>query len=332
MRIEQVPALPKPLPRVIVGAASMGSVLPPSLVSVSTRARAFAHLDELFAAGCTAFDTAAFYQAGGSERLLGEWLEARKNRDQLFLITKGAHPNPALPLSRFNPKAVTEDLHASLRRLRTDHVELYLLHRDDPKRPFEALVELLSRFHREGKIGAWGVSNWKVDRIQGAVEYARAHGLVPPAASSPHFSLLEWVHRPWPGTVSIAGDAAREARAFHQRTQLPVLAWSPLGRGFFGDRVHEGVRPGVIDIATRLMLRAYGSPANFARKRRAEELAKKHGVSAAQIALAWLFHQPFPVFAVVSASTAEKMKRNIAAAELELTQAEVAFVESGEPL
>jgi aryl-alcohol dehydrogenase-like predicted oxidoreductase len=306
------------IPRVIAGTARLGSVVPDPLVSAADRERAFVHLDAMLEAGCSAFDIAASYQLGGTERIIGRWIESRRNRDRLFLITKGGHPYPVVQPHRITPKALADDLSASLRRLKTDRVDLYLLHRDDPAAPLEPILESLVSFQRAGKIGAWGVSNWTHDRIREIDALARAGGVPSVSASSPHFSLAEWTSVPWKGCVSIAGDSNREARAFYARTQLPVLAWSPLGRGFFSASAGENDD------------RVYASPSNVARRQRARSLADKYGVSAAQIALAYLFRQPFPLFAVVAASTAEKMKKNLLAAELPITEDELRWIESGE--
>jgi aryl-alcohol dehydrogenase-like predicted oxidoreductase len=308
----------------------MGSVLPDALTPAAGRKAALAHLDALVEAGCTAFDTAAIYQAGGTERLLGAWL-ARGGpalRARVQLVTKGVHPNPLLPgSSRFSARELTRDLEASLRRLKVERVEVYLMHRDDPRAPFEPLVEALGAWVRAGKVGAWGVSNWGPARLAAADAHARAAGLPPPAVSSPHFSLLDWVRVPWPGCVSLAGEAGAEARAFHARTGLPVLAWSPLGHGFLSDKLEAGKAPG--DAALKDAVRTYGSEANWARKARCAEVARARGVSPAQVALAWLFHQPFPVSAVVAASTAGRMKSNLEAAALRLTASEVHYLETG---
>ncbi len=270
--------------------------------------------------GASAFDLAASYQVGGTERVVGDWIASRRHRDRLFLITKGGHPLPVVQPHRLTTKALTDDLHASLRRLRTEQVDLYLLHRDDPTQPLEPLLETLLAFQRSGAIKAWGVSNWSHERIRALDALAGEAKVASVAASSPHFSLVEWARVPWKGCVSVAGDANRDARAFYARTQLPVLAWSPLGRGFFSSREAAGDR-------------TYGSTANLARRERAEKLSRKYEVSAAQIALAYLFSQPFPVFAVVAVSSAEKMKGNLGASTLRLPKNEVRWLETGgEPL
>jgi aryl-alcohol dehydrogenase-like predicted oxidoreductase len=312
------------VPRVILGTSNVGSVVPDALVPGASRERELRYLDSMLAVGCSAFDIAASYQLGGTERVIGEWMHARHNRGQLFLITKGGHPYPVVQPNRVTPKALADDLHDSLRRLRTEYVDLYLLHRDHPGAPLEPILETLDGFRRSGKVKAWGVSNWTHARIQALDALARASGLPSVAASSPHFSLVDWTSVPWKGCVSIAGDGGRDARAFHGETQLPVLAWSPLGRGFFSRPAPEAAKDGA---------GVYGSPANVARRERAETLARKYEVSAAQIALAYLFSQPFPVFAIVAASTAEKMRGNLAVSALRLRKSEVGWLESGgEPL
>jgi aryl-alcohol dehydrogenase-like predicted oxidoreductase len=294
--------------------------LPDALVSEGDRARAFRSLDGMLEAGCLAFDLAASYQLGGTERLFGSWIDSRRNRDQVFLITKGGHPYPVVQPHRVTPGALRDDLHASLRRLRTERVDLFLLHKDDPGAPLEPILEGLATLEREGKFGAWGVSNWTHERIRALDALAHAAGVSRPAASSPHFSLVEWTRLPWKGSTSISGDANRDARAFYASTQMPVLAWSPLGRGFFS--AHEEPSGDA--------QRTYGTAANVARKRRAEELGHKVHATAAQVALAYVLRQPFPAFAIVATSTPEKMRSNLEAAQIPLSESQARWLESGE--
>jgi aryl-alcohol dehydrogenase-like predicted oxidoreductase len=281
-------------------------------------------LDGILELGCSAFDVAASYRVGGTERLIGGWIASRRNRDRLFLISKGAHPYPIVQPHRLNPQALSADLHASLKRLRTERVDLYLLHRDDENAPLEPLLETLTMFQRQGKLGAWGVSNWTHQRIRALSMLAQSAGVPSVAASSPHFSLLEWVKPPWNGCVSIAGESHSEARAYYETAQLPVLAWSPLGSGFFSPRRGWA--------SASRSLRTYGSRSNFARRRRAEELAKKYDRSPAQIALAYLYSQPFPVFAVVAASTTQHMMSNLEATSLRLSMNEIRWLEMGDEM
>ena len=307
--------LPASLPRIVVGTARMGSVLPDALARGADRATAFAFLDGLLEMGCSAFDLAASYMLGGTERLFGAWMASRRNRDRLFLVTKGGHPYPVLGRHRLGRRALSADLEGSLRRLGVERVDLYLLHKDDETEPLEPILETMTAFVDSGKIAAWGVSNWTLGRLRAISELATAEGLAGISASSPHHSLVRWTRPPWPGSVSIAGDEGAGARAYHEETQLPVLAWSPLGGGFFGGGLHAG---------------PYASAPNEGRRRRAEALGARRGATASQVALAYLFHQPFPVFAVSAARSAEHMKRNIEATTMRLSPGEVRWLESGD--
>lgn len=310
--------IPSPkLPPIVVGTAALGSLLPDALVPAKSREKELKFLDACLELGCTAFDAAALYQLGGTERLLGAWVDSRRIRDRVFLITKGAHPNPVLGTSHFSAQDVEAELHGSLRRLRTDYVDLYLLHRDDPKRPFDEVIDALARLQKEGKVRAYGVSNWELPRLQQAHAYTVAKGLPPLAANSPHYSLFEWTKRPWPGTVSLAGADQQAARAWHAEVKLPVFAWSPLGHGYLSDPPSRHGRA------------HYGNAVNDGRKQRAQELAKKKGASVGDLALAFLFHQPFPVHAVVASTKPDRMKKNLDAAKLTLTPEEVRFLDGG---
>jgi aryl-alcohol dehydrogenase-like predicted oxidoreductase len=294
----------------------LGAVLPDALTSRRARDAQFRALDAIVDAGCPTLDIAASYQLGGTERFLGQWMAERKNRDSLFLITKGGHPYPVVRPNRLSPNDITGDLHDSLRRLGVERVDLYLLHRDEPGAPLEPMLETLAMHQRAGKIAAYGVSNWTHGRIEALDALARRAGVPVPAASSPHFSLAMWSSVPWKGCVSIAGVGAeaRAARAFYARHRLPVFAWSPLGRGFFCGAGAD---------------KTYASDANFARRRRAAILGEKYGISATQIAISYLTSQPFPVYAVVAVGGPENMQKNLAGAGIHLAEHELRWLETG---
>lgn len=297
------------LPSIIVGTSSLGHV-------VSWRSPAEGELryfDEVLAAGCTAFDLAASYQVGGTERLFGAWMALRRNRDRIFIITKGGHPFPVVAPHRLTARALDDDLHASLRRLGTDRVDLYFLHRDDEDAPLEPVVDALARFRRQGKILAWGTSNFTCARIEAIDALARSAG-ERVAASSTHFSLFAWSKPPFGGSVSVAGESHRDARAFHGSRGLPLLAWSPLGAGFA-----SGGAGGV-----------YDTPANRGRRARARAFARERGVDPERVALAYVLHQPFPTFAVTASRSAARMKASLAAADIAMTPGEVRWLETGE--
>src|SRR5690606_6316038 len=117
-------------------------------------------------------------------------------RDKVVIVGKGAHLNR--DRRRVTPWDITSDLYDSLARFQTDCIDLYLLHRDDPDFPVGPIVEVLNEHLRAGRIGAFGASNWTVERIQAANAYAAEHGLEPFVASSPNLSLADQIKEPWP--------------------------------------------------------------------------------------------------------------------------------------
>lgn len=303
------------VPSVIVGCESIGSVLPDAFVTARERTTWLRYLDGVTEAGCTAFDLAASYQLGGTERLFGKWLATRKNRAQLFLIGKGGHPYPVIKPNRLHTEDLVSDLHASLRRLGIEQLDLYMLHRDHAEASLDALADTLARFHREGKIAAIGVSNWQHERVELLAKALHQRGAAL-AAASPQFSLAAWTRPPWLGCVSISGQEGAKARAYYAHKELPVFAWSPLGRGYFSEQGKD--------------LAVYATQANAARRERAQRLAKRENATATQIALAYALHQPFPTRAIVASRSVDNMKGNLQAAHIALSTADVAWLEQGD--
>lgn len=317
MKFGPVAGITKPVSRLVLGTM---------VVNTDRLEESFALLDAAIAAGLTAFDCAHVYGGGNSERAMGEWLTARGNREQVVILSKGAHPNR--DRKRVTPYDIESDLHDSLARLRTDYIDIYVLHRDDPDVPVGPLVECLNRLQRQGKIRAFGGSNWTHQRLQAANCYARAHGLLPFTASSPHYSLAEQVDDPWgPGCVGISGPAQGEARAWYETTQMPAFAYSSLARGFFSGRITRANWAEIQDSVDGACKRAYCHEVNFQRLERAEQLAAEKGVSVPQIALAYVLGQPLNLFALIGAANADEVTANVAALDIVLTEAEMAWLD-----
>jgi aryl-alcohol dehydrogenase-like predicted oxidoreductase len=209
-------------------------------------------------------------------------------------------------------------------------VDIYLLHRDDETQPVGPIVEALNEHHAAGRIGLFGGSNWSHQRLQEANDYAAAHGLVPFSASSPNFSLAEQIVPPWDGCLSIGGAAGAEARAWYTQTGMTIFAWSSLAGGFFTGRHQRGNQDSFTDDFDIGCARAYGYEINYQRLDRAQALAQELGVSAAQIALAYVLCQPLPVFPIVGCRTPEEFADNLHATSLKLTPAQLAWLDTGE--
>lgn len=275
-------------------------------------------MDAAFAAGINTFDTAENY--GKSECVLGSWIARRGLRDRVVIISKGCHPYGR---SRVAPEDLQSDIEKSFVQLQTDYIDVYLLHRDDTNVPVGPLVETLNAYHKAGKIGAFGGSNWTHQRIREANDYATAHNLVPFTISSPNYGLANQLGDPWGGNcVTISGPQNEEARAFYRETGMPVLAYSSLGHGLFSGKVKGDDMEGAKAILDGGGIRGYWFEENFERLRRAECLAKELGSTVPQVALAWIFHQNLNVLGVVSVSSAGRIASNMAALQLPLTDAQ----------
>lgn len=280
-------------------------------------------LDEVYACGINTFDTAENY--GLSEVSLGNWIASRHLRDQVVIISKCCHPYGS---PRVSPDCITADLEQSLHRLQTDFIDIYLLHRDDESQPVGPIVETLNRYHKEGKIGAFGGSNWTHQRIEAANAYAKEHNLVPFTVSSPNFGLANQLGPIWgPGCVTISGADNMEARAYYTQHQIPTIAYSSLGRGMLTGRVHSNDIEGAKSILDEFAILGYCYEENFQRLARVEELAHKKGYTVPQIALAWLLHQNFPVAPVVAATNVKRMESNLVATTIQLTADEVRWLD-----
>lgn len=283
---------------------------------------AFELLDGVYAQGVNCFDCADHY----GEEPLGEWLQARGLHDKVVILTKGAHHNKWR--KRVTDFDILHDVHNSLAKLKTSKLDIYMLHRDDPEVPVAPIVDVLNRCYDEGKLGVFGVSNWSIPRIQEANDYALKHGMQPFTVASPNFGLAEQVADPWGGgCTTISGPANRADRAFHAENQIPVFAYSALGRGFFSGRLSAAQPEKANEILEAAAVKGYCCPENFERLRRCELLAKEKGMSVAQIAMAWIFNQKdLDVYALVSCSPAN-MALNIAASETTLSEDECKWLD-----
>ncbi len=317
MKYGRVEGIDKPVSRLVQGTLT---------VSTDDLEASIGLLDGIRALGCNSFDTAPVYGNGKAERALGAWMERRGNRSDVFILSKGGHPNADRD-RRVTVFDVASDLFDSLARLRTDYIDLYLLHRDDPAVPVGPLVEALNEHMSEGRIHAFGGSNWSVNRIREANRYARNHGLMPFVASSPNFSLAVRVKEVWEGCLSISGPRGAGERAWYRESQMPVFSWSSLAQGFFSGLLTRENIAGMAKETTHGCVQVYGYEENFTRLERATELAGERGKTVAQIALAYLFNQPLNVFTVSGCRSVEEGRLNREAMDIRLTPDELDWLD-----
>ena len=271
-------------------------------------------LDAFVEAGGNAIDTAYIYGGGKSEKAVGQWMTERGSRDRIFLIGKGAHPDANG--SKVNEQGIGNDIAESLERLQTNAIDLYLLHRDDVNVPIGEIVEILNRHKDAGQIKQFGGSNWTVERIQAANNYAAQKGIQGFAASSPHLSLAASNEPLWGRCVTL--DAI--GKAWHTEAQMPLFPWSAQARGFFTGKYSPE------DRSDSDVVRVYYHPDNWERLHRAETLGREKGVSGNNLALAWVLHQKFPVFALFGPANVTELNSSLPAVDVVLTDAEFAWL------
>jgi aryl-alcohol dehydrogenase-like predicted oxidoreductase len=274
---------------------------------------AVALVDAAFEHGVNFFDTANVYSQGRSEEVLGRALAGRP-RDSFVVATKvyGEMPNGDRGLSR---EQVLKQIDASLGRLGLDHVDLYQCHAWDDDVPVEETLGALTEVVDAGKARFVGVSNWSGEQIAGAVELARERGFVKIVSSQPEYSLL---HREPEQDVI---PASRE----HGVSQI---VYSPLAQGVLsgkyrpGEAAREGTRA-----AVRSQWMEFLHDDVLERVQRLRPIADGLGVTTAQLALAWILHEPNVASAIVGASRPEQIGDNTAASGVDLDDATVRAVE-----
>ena len=282
-------------------------------------------LDHAFSLGITAFDTARCY--GKAENSLGAWLKKRNNRNKVVIQTKGGI-NGFLWRSRIKESCIRYDLKKSLEALGTDHTDIYLLHRDNTKVPVGDIVELLNSFVSDGRVRAFGGSNWSYRRIEQANEYAYAHGLQPFTVSSPNYGLAVMHKDPWGGgLVSVTGDNKRAEREWYAKNQMPLTAWSCVGNGLFSGRFVSSDMRGAKRGMNLLAKKGFLYADNLERLRRAEILAERKGVTPLQIAVSYIKAGDMNVYPIIGTGSKAHLSENVAALSITLTAAEAAWLD-----
>ena len=251
-------------------------------------------------AGGNFIDTADMYSTGVSEEMLGIAIRDH-DRDNLVIATKCWFRMKETPNAKgLSRKHIFEAIDASLRRLGTDYIDLYLLHRDDPTVPVGPIVEALNEHRSAGRIRAFGGSNWTAARIAEANAYAEKAGKRGFAAVSNNFSLARMIDPVWPGCIAASN---LEYRQYLEQTQLCLMPWSSQARGFFTGRAYPE------DLSDDQLVRCWYSNGNFKRLERARKLASKRGVLPINVALAFVLCQPFPTHPLIGPRTLAEASR-----------------------
>ncbi|MEU5275824.1 aldo/keto reductase [Streptomyces asoensis] len=276
-------------------------------------AASFAVLDAYTAAGGNFLDTADSYSAwvegnggGESETIIGRWLKARGNRDDVVIATKVSQ-HPEFPgLSADNIKAAAD---ASLRRLGTEHIDLYYTHFDKTEVPVEEIIGALDELVKAGKVRHIAASNISPERLQESLEFSDREGLARYVALQPHYNLVS--------RDTYEGGLQDLAARFG----LAAVPYYALASGFLTGKY----RPGT----TVRSARAGGAAKHLETERgrgvlaALDEVAREHDTEIAAVALAWLAAQPTVAAPIASARTVEQLPALLGVAGLELTPEEI---------
>jgi aryl-alcohol dehydrogenase-like predicted oxidoreductase len=269
-------------------------------------------IEKALAAGITFFDTANVYSDGSSEEITGRAIRDFTNRDDVVLATKvhgRMHPGPnGAGLSR---KAILRELEDSLRRLGTDYVDLYQIHRWDPHTPIEETLEALDSAVRSGKVRYLGASSMWAWQFSKALYLAGEHGWHRFVSMQDHYNLLN-------------REEEREMHPLCADQGIGVIPWSPLARGRLTRDWDETTNRSESDaFGSRL----YDERSDRAIVERVAEIADSRSVSRAQVALAWVLGKPVVSAPIVGVTKEAHLDDAVAAVDLHLSDEEIARLE-----
>ncbi|ABE57745.1 aldo/keto reductase [Chromohalobacter israelensis] len=298
-----------------LGTMTFGGVGKMASVGETDLAGAKRQVDMATERGVNFFDTANMYSEGRSEEILGEVLADR--RESVLVASKVRFPMGDGPndegLSRHH---ILRQCEASLRRLRTDWLDLYLMHQWDGSTPLEETLATMDQLVRDGKIRYYGVSNWSAWHVMKALQVCERHDFIKPICQQIHYTAQ-------------ARDAEYELMPAAVDQGLGTMVWSPLAGGLLSGKYRRDQRH--LD-GTRFS-QGWTEPPIHDEDRLFDlidvlvEVADGHGVSAAQVALAWTLTRPGVSTAVIGARKDEQLKDNLASAELTLGPDEIAAIE-----
>jgi aryl-alcohol dehydrogenase-like predicted oxidoreductase len=299
--------------RICLGAMTYGTKKWREWVLDEEESRPF--IQRALEAGINFFDTADMYSNGASEEVLGRALkDFAPSRERIVIATKVFHPTGDDPNERgLSRKHIRHAIDNSLRRLGTDYVDLYQIHRFDPDTPMEETLEALHEVVRAGKalyVGASSMFAWQFAQM---LAISDENGWARFVTMQNHYNL-------------IYREEEREMNPLCVAEGVGVIPWSPLARGVLaGSRKANTTRARTDDFGAML----YGKTAEADQRvvDRVEEISRVRGVPAAQIALAWLLHKPGVVAPIVGASKPHHLDDAVAAAGVRLSAEEMARLE-----
>ena len=234
-------------------------------------------------------------------------------RDQVVVLGKGAHTPDCYP------HLIRPQLEKSLDRLKTDHLDLYCLHRDNLEVPVSEFIDALNELKEEGLISLMGASNWSLSRFSESITYSETSGKDAFSLLSNNFSLARMLEPVWPGCESCSEDDFTD---FLKEKQIAIFPWSSQARGFF---LEQQEFEGGLHIANpnkQEQNRVWSSPDNLERRKRCFSLAEEKSIEPIELALAFVLNQDFPSFPLIGPRNFFETKSSLKALEVKLSKDE----------
>jgi voltage-dependent potassium channel beta subunit len=265
--------------------------------------KAVSLLQAAYEHGINYFDNADIYADGKAEIIMGQAIKDLP-RTELVLSSKVFWPTSTGPNGRgLSRKHIMESVHASLKRMNVDYLDLYFCHRYDPDTPIEEVVRTMNILIQQGKILYWGTSEWEASHVARAYGIARQYNLIPPAMDQPQYNLL---HRK---------RVEDQLMPLCRELGIGLTTFSPLAYGILTGKYNEGIPEG-----SRASLENYGwvrdriTPERIERVKKLQTIAKDLGVTSGQLAIAWILRRKEVSTVITGASHPEQLDENLGAA------------------
>ncbi len=256
--------------------------------------------------GINYFDNADIYANGEAETIMGAAIRSLP-REALVISSKVFWPTMPGPNGRgLSRKHVSESIHASLRRLGTDYLDLYFCHRYDPDTPLEEIAFTMDSLVRQGKVLYWGTSEWQAHQIASLYGVCRQNNLIPPSVEQPQYNLF---HR---------RRVEEEVAPLCRELGIGLVTFSPLYHGILSGKYNDGIPAGSRASRDDLgWVRDRVTPERIESVRRLTMLAGELGLTPAQLAIAWILRRKEVASVITGATRLEQLDENLAASEAE---------------
>ncbi len=257
-----------------------------------------------FERGVNYFDNADIYAKGKAELAMGKAIKDIP-RTELVLSSKVFWPTMPGPNGRgLSRKHITESIHASLKRLGTDYLDLYFCHRFDPDTPVEEIVFTMNMLMEQGKILYWGTSEWRGSYIAEAYGIARQNNLIPPTMEQPEYNMFR--------RDRVEGELA----PLCENSGLGLTIWSPLASGILTGKYNRGVPAGSrATLQNMAWLKDEITPERIEKMEKLQEIATDLSITLAQLAIAWTLRRKDVSTAILGATKVEQLEENLGAAD-----------------